>query len=158
MSGQTPKGTRYGGRGKGTPNKRTVASIIEASQQVGEIKKLGQKKATEVLNDLMQTSMSFAARYQKRIMDTTTAGTEPGQEDLDRFWKAMECAGTFAKALAPFQDPTFKAIAVSMAPTIPQGAAAQPGDGAKEIKGRVVKLDDPVALGRLYQQMVKRIA
>lgn len=139
------------GRPKGSPNKRTVQKMIDASQQVGEIKKLGQKKATEVLNDLMQTSMSFAARYQGKILTTTQSNQEPKPDDLANFWKAMECAGAFAKALAPFQDPTFKAISVSMAPTAPAAPM-------KQVEGKVVQLDDPVALARVYSQMVKRVA
>lgn len=140
------------GRPKGTPNKRTVQKIIEASQQVTEIKRKGQKKATEVLNDLMQTSLSFAARYQARIIAATEKQKEPAADDMTYFWKAMECAGTFAKALAPFQDPTFKAIQVTMAPPAGQETPL------REIDDNVVTIDDPVALARVYQRMVKRIA
>jgi hypothetical protein len=140
------------GRPKGLPNKRTVQKMIEASRQIADIKKKGQKKATEVLNDLMQTSMSFAARYQARIIAATDQQREPTADDLAHFWKAMECAGTFAKALAPFQDPTFKAIQVTMAPPAGQDMPLH------ESADNVVTIDDPVALARVYQRMVKRIA
>ena len=66
----------------------------------------------------------------------------------------MLAAGKFAKALAPFQDPQFKAIAVSMAPTMPP---TDPAD-AKLVEGKEINLDDPIALMKVYQRMVKKIA
>jgi hypothetical protein len=143
-----------GGRPKGSPNKRTVQKLIEASQQVADIKKLGQKKATETLQDLMNTAMGMVALYQRRIMTTEGLLPEAKPDDVANFWEAMKCAGTFSKALAPFQDPTFKAISVSMAPVMP----AHPGDNAKQVEGKVIKMDDPNAIARVYQQMVRRVS
>ena len=147
-----PKGTRFGGRTKGTLNKRTVAALAEKAQEIGEIKRQGQKKATEVLNDLMQTSMSFAARYQGKILAATQGSKEPTAEDLANFWKAMECAGVFARALAPFQQPTFKAVAVTVNP-----GDMEPATRRISHDDNVVTIDDPVALARVYQRMVKGI-
>lgn len=129
-------------------NKSTINKIVEASQQVGAIKRQGQKKATEVLNDLMQTAMSFAATYQQKIMAAGHKG--PSASDIDRFWKAMECAGVFAKALAPYQDPQLKAMFHMPTPA--------PAQEPKTVEGKVVRLDDPIAVSRVYQQTVKRIA
>jgi hypothetical protein len=142
-----------GGRPKGSPNKRTVQKLIEASQQVAAIKKLGQKKATETLQDLMNTAMGMVALYQRRIMTAEGLLPDAKPDDVANFWEAMKCAGTFSKALAPFQDPTFKAISVSMMPTLPQ-----PGDNAKQVEGKVIKMDDPNAIARVYQQMVRRVS
>jgi hypothetical protein len=144
-----PKGTRVGGRQKGSLNKRTVKQMEEASTQVGAIRRQGQKKATEVLNDLMQTSMGLAAQYQRRIVDAAAKSQEPSKDDLVTFWKAIESTGVFAKALAPFQDPTFKAITVSMSPPDP----VQPGQPAATI----YDITDAVVVSRLYAKMVRRI-
>lgn len=138
------------GRPKGSPNKRTVQKMLEAAQDVAAIERRGQKKATEVLNDLMQTAMSFAASYQQRLL-AAGEGAKPG--DIELFWKAMEAAGTFAKALAPYQQPKFKAIVVPAVPSTPL-----PGDGARAVAGKVIDMKDPNEVVRVYQQTVKRIA
>jgi hypothetical protein len=122
----------------------------EASTQVGAIRRQGQKKATEVLNDLMQTSMGLAAQYQRRIVDAAAKSQEPSKDDLKTFWKAIESTGVFAKALAPFQDPTFKAITVSMSPPDP---ILRPGQ--QELK--IYDITDPVTVSRVYAKMVRRI-
>jgi hypothetical protein len=140
------------GRPKGSPNKRTVQKMIEASQQVAQIKKLKQKKATEVLNDLIQTAMGMVALYQRKVM--TEAGLIPDAkaEDIAMFKDFMLCAGTFAKALAPFQDPTFKAITVTAA-----ALPGPPGEDAKLVEGKVIEIDDPQAAARVYARMMKQV-
>ena len=144
-----PKGTRIGGRQKGSLNKRTLKQMEEASTQVGAIKRQGQKKATEVLNDLMQASMGVAAQYQRRIGDAAAKGQEPSKDDLETFWKAMEIAGVFAKALAPFQDPTFKAIRLNTPPPPPDQTGKPPVS--------IYDITDAVEVSRVYAQMVRRV-
>lgn len=146
------RGFKSGGRAANTPNKRTVQKMIEASQQVAEIKKLGQRKATQVLNELMHMSLDLVHKYQARV----TRAKKPKDDDLQMFKWSTECAGAFAKALAPFQDPTFKAITVT--PAAGLSVQTQPGDDAKVVPGKVVKLDDPNEVVRLYQLTMKRIA
>lgn len=141
------KGFKSGGRQVGSKNKRTIGAMVRASQRVGAIQREGQKRAVEVLNDLMQTSMSFAATYQQRIM---AAGPRATRADKEWFFRAMECAGVFAKALAPFQDPRFGTIDVPVAPPAP---AEEP----KVVEGKVIRLDDPVAVGKVYQQMMRKV-
>lgn len=137
------------GRPKGTPNKRTVQKLLEASNDLAAIERLGQKKATAVLNELMQTSLNLAQDYHKKILLKN-----PMSSDFEHFWKAMDSAGVFAKALAPYQQPQFKSVAISLGtPGIPD-----PAESAKEVKGKVIKMDDPNAVARIYQQTVKRIA
>jgi hypothetical protein len=67
------------------------------SQQVGEIKRQGRKRALEVLDELMHTAVGAAASYQQRVL---AAGDEAAARDVELFWQAMKCAGDFAKALA----------------------------------------------------------
>jgi hypothetical protein len=146
--GSKPGRVKTGGRKAGTPNARTILKIEEAAQQITAIRKSGHKKATEVLNDLMQTSVTLAKRYHKRIL--AKGNREASEHDWERFWKAMECAGTFGKALAPFQDPTFKAIQVMHAPALPEVPTVTQ-------QGNVLTIDDPVAMQRLYQRMIKGV-
>jgi hypothetical protein len=78
-------------------NKRTIQKLNEVSQQVGEIKRQGRKRALEVLDELMHTAVGAAASYQQRVL---AAGDEAAARDVELFWQAMKCAGDFAKALA----------------------------------------------------------
>lgn len=150
----TPKGKRQGGRQKGTPNKRTIEALRQKSEQAAAIAKTG-KRATEVLNELMITAMSLAAREQRRMLREEREVDGDGipikkvdRDTYDRMITALTCAGAFAKALAPFQEPIFKAIAVV---TPPPSTPQEP----KAIDGKVIRLDDPVAVSRVYQQMVR---
>lgn len=152
-AGTKPGGKKTGGRTKGTPNKKTVQKLNELSDRASEIVRSKEKRGIEVLNELMKTAMSFAAMEQRKLLEYQGGIDMAPQQMRDRFWKAMECAGVFAKELARYQDPTFKAIAVIPPPPPPRDPA--PGDGAKTIEGKAVRLDDPVAVARIYQQMVR---
>lgn len=144
-----PKGTRIGGRTKGTLNKRTIQKLNEVAQQAGEIKRQGRKRAVEVLNELMHSTGGMAAVYQQRVI---AAGEAAKASDVEMFKWAMEMTGTFAKALAPFQSPTFKAIAVTVQPEGEDESALSPaGEDGK------LMIDDPAALMRIYQKTIKQI-
>jgi hypothetical protein len=156
-------GERRGGRKKGTPNRRTVQKLIEASTQVAEIKKLGQRKATEVMNELMQTARGMVALYQKRIVTADGKDLKPDAlpADVEQFWKAMDCAAIFTRNLAPYQDPMLTRVDVSaslLTPGVPLDASDNAGDKAKLVEGKVITIDDPVALGRAYARAVARVA
>jgi hypothetical protein len=151
MTRGVPKGTRIGGRQKGTPNKRTIEKLRQASEQVGEIRRSSQKKATEVLNELMMLAMNYAARHHNKLMASANANQPFDPLDYERFVEGMELAGTFAKNLAPYQDPTFSTIKVTM-------PAPEPVVDAATAKGKVLVIDDAAAATRVYQQMVRRIA
>ena len=130
--------------------------MIAASKQVSEIRKLGQKKATEILNDLMQTAMGMVALYQRKVMTSEGIKEDAKLEDIALFKDFMLCAGTFAKALGPFQDPVFKAVQYTLPAVTPVAIAPE---NAKVVgDSKVKKLDDPAALGRIYADMVKRVA
>jgi hypothetical protein len=147
----TPK---TGGRAKGTPNKKTVAKLAEVGREIAEARKQEVPRAKKTLQDLMVTAMGWASQYQRKIMEWQAqpgnAGKEPPADIVDRFWQGMEAAGRFATALAPYQDPRFTAIKVSMSPLdIP--------DAPKLIEGKANKIDmkDPMELARIYHQMVR---
>jgi hypothetical protein len=147
------KGLKTGGRQKGSLNKRTIARLQEASNNVGEIKRQGQRKAVEVLNDLMHIAVSFAGRHQQRLLKQEQAGQPYDATDYERFMQGMQMAGVFARELAPFQDPKFSTLKVTM----PAPEPIIPGDGAKDM-GKVHVIDDAAAATRVYQQMIRRIA
>jgi hypothetical protein len=120
-----------------------MAKIEEAANRVTAIKKAGHKQAVEVLNDLMHTAMGMAVKYQPPAPDQ-----EP--RDSAKFWKAMEMAGIFAKALAPYQSPTFTAIRMMISPDpLPMKTV--------ENESNVIALNDPVAIMRIYQRRIKAV-
>lgn len=138
------KGLKTGGRQRGTPNKDTRELLKQAGKQVTEAKKLGRKQAIEVLDDLMHTAMGMAVKYQP-----PAPGAEPA--DPDKFMEWIQIAGTFAKSLADFQSPKFRAIMVS-APTRELGTTP-----TIDQQGNVLDLDDPKQLARAYAAMVRRV-
>ena len=137
-------GTKRGGRARGQINNKTRDLLKEAGKQVTEAKKLGRKSAIEVLDDLMHTAMGMAVKYQPPA---------PGAEPIDsqKFMEWIQIAGTFAKGLADFQSPKFRAIMVS-APTRGQDAAP-----TIDQQGNVLDIDDPKQLARAYASMVRRV-
>jgi hypothetical protein len=66
--------------------------------------------------------------------------------DEDTFWKCSEAAIDCAAKLAPYQSPTFKAVAVVPPPPVPTSSELE--------RGEITRLDDPVALARVYRLMV----
>lgn len=152
-------GERRGGRKAGTPNKKTIIAMEE--QRLAEIAKTAERERVakerahiplgkDVLEDYMQAFAGIAAIYQNKLLaeyqqtQTMTAAT------LNEFERWGSLTATTAKALADFQSPKFKAIMVS----VPGDQNRQPEpktiDGAK-----VIEINDPVAVARVYTNMVK---
>jgi hypothetical protein len=99
-------GRREGaGRRLGTPNRRTVAKLIEASQEIAEAKKQNVPRAKTILSELMMMAMDYVSKYQQKMLafecEPQNEGKEPPAEIVDRFWLGMYAAGKFAGALAP---------------------------------------------------------
>jgi hypothetical protein len=100
-------GRRRGSKGKATIEKATIAERVLA-----ETKASGKKLAKEVIEDLMNTFVALADCYRP---------TMPGQPETNRhadkgeFEKHAIHAFEMAKALAPYQSPTFRAVVVAPA-------------------------------------------
>lgn len=148
------RGRKTGGKQKGTPNKRTVAKLAEAGKTIAEANKSKDVvRGKWLLADLAKTAVGFTAHYQQKMMafeaDPANAGKLPPADVIDRFVMGLNTAIRAAKALAPFQDPTFSAIKVAMSPLdIPE---------PKIINGKAKQIDikDPVELARLYATLVR---
>jgi hypothetical protein len=98
--------------------------------------------------------MGYTATYQRKLAAwaTENPGKEPPQELVDRFRLGMNAAGAFAKALAPYQTPKIGPIQPPVPPPEPL-----PGDLAKLIEGKELKIKDPIELSRIYKQLVRAI-
>lgn len=128
----TPKGMRYGGRKRGTKNKKTVERELIEEREKGariaaaEMKAAdyaGRKLAKEVLDDFMQLFAGMAATYQPMPPDALIPpGRQPDEERFEKYGKlAVQCA----RDLAPYQSPTFRAIMTAPPPP-------DPGDGQRK--------------------------
>ena len=103
----------------------------------------GKKLAKEVLEEFMLLCAGMASTYQP-----TAPGTPPNPNyDEERFRYSLEMTRDFAKALAPYQSPTFKALSVQQAPDVKTIENEKP-------KANVTAIDDPDALQRVYRQMI----
>lgn len=148
------KGSRNnGGREAGTPNKATIERAEIARMQNAQSQARGLKLGKDMLEDYMMAFHAQAARYQplappqdqEEIDRRTRLGITP---DPAKFQEWGMLVVTTAKALAEFQSPKFRAIQV-----VAPAATREP----KTIEGNVVRLDDPVAMSRAYQRLVKQV-
>lgn len=114
------KGQRFGGRVKGTPNKKTVEKALEAERAVAEAKASGRKLGKEMLDDFMHTFAGMAAVYQPLPpgVEAVPQGRAPNEEKFERYARLTIDA---AKELAKYQSPQFRAIAIAPPPPVPIG-------------------------------------
>jgi hypothetical protein len=150
------KRTPGSGRVKGTPNRQTVERLEKeriAQQMLDEVNKAYAERVKlgkDVLEDYMMTFHSVAVPYRDRVTEAITKGRKPAELDLAGLEKWGGLTVKTAKDLAEFQSPKFKAIQVS-APSHPDPAALIP------VNANDKQIDDPVALARVYQKMVKQV-
>lgn len=140
------KGMRPGGRQKNTPNKATTERAELARLQNEESRRRGIKLGKEVLEEFMLLFAGMAASHQPLPRGVVRPGHVEREE---KFLTYARLTVETAKALAEYQSPKFRAIMVTAPPPEPP---------ARTIDGNVTAINDPVALARVYQQMVKRVA
>lgn len=111
------RGKKTGGRSKGTPNKATIekdriAAEI-AARTVADAQVSGKKLAKEVLDEFMHLFAGMAAHHQPLPKGQINADPKrnPDRAEFDKYaMLAVDCA----RRLAPYQSPTFQAIAIDM--------------------------------------------
>lgn len=139
------KGMRPAGRRKGTPNKRTTELVERAKLQTEEAQRRGEKLGVDVLKEFMLLFAGIAASHQPLPPGMQVPGRTT---DEAKFLTYARLTVDTAKALADFQSPKFRAIMVQ---------APAPIEPSRTVDGNVTQINDPVAMARVYQQMVKRI-
>jgi hypothetical protein len=145
-----PRGGRRAnsGRRRGSKNKATIEKAIIAERDLAETQASGKKLAKEVIEDLMNTFVDLAAYY-RPVM--------PGQPetnrhaDKDEFEKHAIHAFEMAKALAPYQSPTFRAVMVAPPPSQDQAQRVTRFtfsifDGNRRDGPPIIEHDPPVPL------------
>jgi hypothetical protein len=112
MAGSKP-GERRGGRQRGTKNKATVEREINAAAVIDRARREGRELAVDVLEKLMKVAEGAAA------INRPTEQKKYKDGDWKLFAEWFDRTAFCAKALAPFQSPTFKAVAVDVRSTTP---------------------------------------
>lgn len=144
----SPRGPR--GPQRGTIIQREANNIREQAEAAAlaaeKARNAGKRLAKDVLEEFMLLFAGMAATHQPLPPGMPVPVNR--QPDEAKFEKWARLAGWFASELAPYQSPTFKAVAI-MAPP-PQPTAAERGTN-------VIALDDPVALARVYARRVQAV-
>lgn len=147
-------GERRGGRARGTPNKLTIKKQREAaeiaSRAITDARESGKPLAKEVLDQFMQLFAGMAAHYQP--LPDGVSIVPPGRNpNPDLFHRYADLAIDCAHKLAPYQSPTFKAIALQTTAVTPE----QPVEARQS--AQVIDLStDVVAAQARYMRLIKR--
>jgi hypothetical protein len=108
-----PKGVRVAGRAKGTPNKATTERRLQAERERAEAKASGKKLAKERIDEFMELFIGIARHYQPVLPAMLARGVEPNPNaSWPDFEKWSMHAIEAAEALAKYQSPQFRAVAV----------------------------------------------
>lgn len=174
--GERRGGRSKGTVNKKTALKRLLVEVLsepDAQRLVGAIVKTevkqpsspAQRKAVEVLGEFMEAIRGVAARAQNELAQLYLA--QPAALDAnspkelvaehkdwkkkvaaleDKFEKWAELTVMTSSKLAPFENPTFRAVMVSL----PAGDQNTKPDNASN----VIQIDDPVAAARVYRRIV----
>lgn len=163
-----PKGVRYGGRQKGTPNKTTQARLRDA--------KVAEKVADSIASDpaavatVMERVRMAGFRGRDKLIelaieveghlrdfnDALLARRKPGARggkgpkfDLELWQLYRECAkfyGDLCDSIADFQDPRLRATLY-----VPPAPIEQP----RTVEGKVIRMGNAIAASRAYQQLMQ---
>lgn len=117
------KGQRFGGRQKGTPNKKTVArEELALAQMAAARKAAGQVEPRNAMNELyklMTVAEGFAGKLQPTAIENVNGKLVITGGDVDRCEKWFGHCRGIAETLAKYQFPQMKAVEAPAAPPDP---------------------------------------
>jgi hypothetical protein len=151
-----PKGTRFGGRAKGTMNKATRERLEaeriaeQARKEVDDAYNRNKKLGKDMLEQYMMAFHGIAAIHQNNIAQAVSAGQEIAPADLAGFKEWGKLVVDTADKLADYQSPRFKAIAVVAPPPSANGTELKRGDD------NIYRLDDPVMISKVYANLIRK--
>jgi hypothetical protein len=103
-----PPGRLHGSLSRRTLEKREYEARI-AKNQIADARKRHEKLAKELLSQFMHKFAELAAKFQPTLAN----GKRNPRWDEDKYKEWALMAVDVAKALAPYQSPTFKAIRIA---------------------------------------------
>jgi hypothetical protein len=123
MSRGSKPGERRGGRRKGTPNKPKVdalaAELLARAPHppAATANALVVKGAKDTMAEFATLFADLAAAYQPRTKDENGIPVWRDKEHRENFFALAHRAMLYSNWAAPYQDPTYRAIAVVSAPS-----------------------------------------
>lgn len=154
MAGKgSPKGVRQGGRKKGSPNKKMTprdARTIAAAEALNrDIQERSPQPGTEAAEKIMGKFAHNCAAMAVRLMPSQDPNGDLvfRHDEHKTWWKfMMELTFKYANGAAPYQSPTFRAVAVM---------DARSGHPPIDVTADNVELlDDDNGAMRVYRRLV----
>jgi hypothetical protein len=106
-------GERRGGRTVGTKNRATIERAAIAERVSNEAAMTGKPLAKERLGEFLELFIGYARHYQPVLPQMLARGAKPNKnQDEAKFEKWSMHAMEAAEALAKYQSPQFRAVAV----------------------------------------------
>jgi hypothetical protein len=154
---------KTGGRTKGTPNKATVAKLLDAKVAekvealIGKTPEMTSTamqvmartpRGKDELAELILVVKGHVAKFQQAVLRMGEPDAETYNWSLhDRYVRLLELFAKVSDSAADFQDPRLKA----------QLWVAPPADigPRRDDDRKVVRMGDPVRASRLYQQAMQ---
>jgi hypothetical protein len=144
IDGKKMRGKKTGGRKPGSKNKATLAMEAAAAAALGG--DADAAAAAALGGDADARALPTLTKILRYFLDRAEAeASRAGGGDAKVVCEMLREARTTAAQLAPFQAPTFRAVAVSTLAS---------RDGEQEEPGSVVSTDDPHAAMRVYRRIV----
>lgn len=146
------------GRKKGSPNKATIERLEKERVREQVLKELddarradsevAKRRAKETMEECLHMVRDITFYYQPVMAKNGKV------KNVEKFKEWLDLLMKIAAMLAPYQSPTFKAVAVTMDQVIP----APPSPPMIENQtGKVIELNkDPVALQAAYERMIRQ--
>jgi hypothetical protein len=110
-------GERRGGRAKGKPNRFSMRAALRAERDQDQARAEGRPIAKDVLDNLMSVFMNIATKYAPKKDDvppmTDPVAITAWDKRVKEFERWALHAKDTAKALAAYQSPTYRAIAIA---------------------------------------------
>ncbi len=150
-------GERRGGRAKGTRNKATVERLKreeireQIEREIAATTKASTEQSQRRAKDRMEEFLPLLAGYAAYFQPTYPGMPQQnpnGNETAFKSWFGMFL--DVAKALAPYQSPTFKATAVTVSMPNADAPAALPRPTGEN----VIDLTDQNAIAQNYRRIV----
>jgi hypothetical protein len=105
--GSPARRKKFGGRKRGTPNKKTLAKIAAAEAGLVEAR-AGKKLAVDYMDEMIEWFRHLTGQLQPFDKD---GNLKPGRDA--RMWlRVVECFQAFLSMRAPYQSPRLSAVAI----------------------------------------------
>jgi hypothetical protein len=142
-----PRGGRRPGSGakKGSKHRTVTATLDEVAAMEAATRKLScARMSKDILTELANFCFDVANEIAPQTVDGNLIWREPWHERS--FFAFIDRAGLFAARAAPYESPTYRAIAVMTQSQV---------DKPRQLSDHTMTHDDQIGASRAYAAMVK---